>query len=90
MKKDLLVLLFILCIAMIQSTANAGDVPRTTVDELKARLGSPDLIVIDVRTQGAYDGSKMRIKGSIRENPAQIGQWSQKYPKDKEIVLYCT
>ncbi|MBF0404557.1 MAG: hypothetical protein HQL00_11375 [Nitrospirae bacterium] len=88
MKRSLVVI--ILCIAMIQGTLNASDVPRITIDELKAKLGSPELVVIDVRSMGSYDGSKMKIKGSVRENPLQIGQWSQKYPKDKEIVLYCT
>ncbi|MBF0458795.1 MAG: hypothetical protein HQK99_12975 [Nitrospirae bacterium] len=90
MKKSLLVLLLVLSIAMVQGVANGFDVPRITVDELKAKLGSPDVIVIDVRTQEAYNSGKMKIKGSIRENPSLIGQWSLKYPKDKEIVLYCT
>lgn len=84
------VLLLVLLLIIVQSTAYGLDVPRITADELKAKLGSPELIVIDVRTAAAYDGSKMKIKGSVRENPVAIGQWSKKYPVDKEIVLYCT
>ncbi|MBF0464685.1 MAG: hypothetical protein HQK88_07930 [Nitrospirae bacterium] len=90
MKKWVLVFFFIAYAMMVIVPAYGEDAPRLTIDELKAKLGSPDVVVIDVRVQGAYNNSKMKIKGAVRENPALFGQWSQKYPKDKTLVLYCT
>ena len=35
--------------------AKSADAPRMTKDELKAMLGNPDLVIIDVRTQQGLD-----------------------------------
>jgi rhodanese-related sulfurtransferase len=60
-----------------------------TKDELKARLGSPDIIVLDVRTDRDWANSEQKIKGALRENPKAFEQWAAKYPRDKTFVLYC-
>ncbi|MBF0318284.1 MAG: hypothetical protein HQL01_00565 [Nitrospirae bacterium] len=90
MRKGLVVSLFFLYVVMIHVAASGFEVPRMSADELKAKLGTPDVIIIDVRSPAAYNADKMKIKGSVRENPMQIGKWSQKYPKDKEIIFFCT
>ncbi len=67
----------------------SGDVPRMQMDELKARLGDPALVVIDVRQTGDWDASSTKIKGAIREEYRSVSDWASNYSKDKTIVLYC-
>jgi hypothetical protein len=67
----------------------AGVVPRLEVDELKARLGDPSIVVIDVRQVGDWDASSTRIKGATREDFKNVSDWALNYSKDKTIVLYC-
>ncbi len=69
---------------------HAGEqVPRMSIEDLKARLGSPDLIILDVRLPGDWSASKTKIAGAIREDPGKFDRWRGKYPKDKTLVLYC-
>ncbi len=68
----------------------AGDVPRMEVGELKARLGDPALVVIDVRAANDWESSQAKIKGAVREVGKNVADWASNYPKDKAIVLYCT
>ena len=63
--------------------------PRMSVEELKSRLDDPALAVIDVRQPRDWDESSIKIKGAVREDPANVAAWASKYPKDKTIVLYC-
>ncbi len=67
----------------------SGDAPRMTKDELKARLGNLDLLIIDVRYGKDWTGSDLKIKGAIREDPKAFDSWASKYPKDKTLVFYC-
>jgi hypothetical protein len=68
----------------------ADDVPRMTVEELKAELGSPGLVVIDARTGRDWQESDRKIAGAVREDPASPQKWAEKYAKESRIVLYCT
>jgi len=65
------------------------DAPRMTKDELKAKLGNPDLLIIDVRYGKDWTDSDLKIKGAIREDPKAFDSWASKYPKDKTLVFYC-
>jgi len=67
----------------------SGDAPRMTKDELKARLGNPDLLIIDVRYGKDWTDSDLKIKGAVREDPKAFDSWASKYPKDKTLVFYC-
>jgi rhodanese-related sulfurtransferase len=69
--------------------AAAKDVPRMTVDELKALLGNPDVVIIDVRIDRDWNGSTEKIKGAVREDPRDVNSWAKKYSKEKTLVLYC-
>jgi len=68
--------------------AMAEEVPRITKEEVKGMIDNADLIIIDVRTDKSWDGSELKIKGAIRENPASVNSWLDKYPKDKTLVFY--
>jgi len=65
------------------------DAPRMTKDELKAKLGNPDLLIIDVRYGKDWTDSDLKIRGAIREDPKAFDSWASKYPKDKTLVFYC-
>jgi len=68
--------------------AERDDVPRMTKEELKSLLGSPDVVVLDVRFEGK--NAPKKILGSVFESPEEVDVWSPKYPKGKKIVLYCS
>src|SRR5690349_9619591 len=68
-----------------------GEVPRITVDELKEKLAKKSpVFIIDSRSQGSYDNSEMKIKGSVRIPADEIESRLKEIPRDREIVVYCT
>jgi rhodanese-related sulfurtransferase len=74
---------------MFVSQVLSADAARMTKDELKALLGNPDLVLVDVRSGSDWKDSDLKIQGAIREEPNEVKPWSKKYPKEKIIVLYC-
>jgi len=69
--------------------AESQEVPRMPVEELRAKLGDPAVIVLDVRIPLDWEDSDAQIPGAIREDPRRI-DWAAKYPKDATLVLYCS
>jgi hypothetical protein len=69
--------------------APGGKIPWVTKEELRAMLGNPDLIVVDVRLEDEWKKSERKIKGAVREDPKRIRSWEDKYPADKTLVFYC-
>ena len=59
-------------------------------EDLKGRLGDPELIVIDVRMAKAWEDCDSKITGARREDPAMLSTWAKHYGKDKTIVFYCS
>jgi len=68
--------------------AEAG-VPMITAEELKAKLGSPDLTILDVRRAAHWNASDSKIKGAVRQDPNDVEGWAGKYAKEKTLILYC-
>jgi rhodanese-related sulfurtransferase len=91
MKKSLFIaaLLIFFMVGLFPAIARSADAPRMTKEELKAMLDSPNLILIDVRTQRDWKESDLKIKGAVREDPGAVESWVNKYPKDKTLVFYC-
>jgi rhodanese-related sulfurtransferase len=82
--------LWILVVASaIAVPAMATDVKRMTKEELKTMLGSPNLVVVDVRLGSDWAASNAKIKGALREDPEQVDKWMAKYPKNKTLLFYC-
>ena len=81
-------LTLVLCLYLV-SPVLADDAPRMDKDQLKASLGNPGIVIIDVRSYTDWLFSSDKIKGAVRENYRDFEGWSAKYPKDKTIVLYC-
>ena len=89
-KRGLIGILFILLgVGMFAKLLLSADVPKMTKDELKAMLGNPDLVMVDVRLGKDWTDSEMKIKGAVREDPRDVESWAKKYTKDKILVLYC-
>lgn len=86
--KVLIVALFVF-VSYPRSGGLAAEAPRMEKEQLKAQLGNPDVVVLDVRAFTDWVMTKEKIKGAVRENPRDVEDWSGKYPKDKTIVLYC-
>ena len=83
------VFLLFVALAWVPSVM-AADIPRITKEELKAMIGNPNVIIVDVRTNAGWNESKLKIKGAIREDPTQVKSWIEKYPLDKTFVFYCS
>ncbi len=75
--------------AALTVAAVAATVPTMTKEELRAKLGDPNVVVVDVRQRRDWTGSDVKIKGAVRGNPGDVAAWAGNYPKDKTLVLYC-
>ena len=85
----LTMVLSIVTVSISALTTMAADVPKMTKEDLKAQLGKPDVIIIDVRIGKDWKASELKIKGAIREDPQKVDSWAKKYAKDKNLVFYC-
>ena len=91
MKKVLLVGMLGILIVFIACTnvRSLKNVPRVSKDYLKAKLGSPDLVLVDVRAKNDWENSSDKITGAVRMDPKAVDTWLETLPKDREIILYC-
>lgn len=71
------------------SFGTAEEVNTITKEELKPILEDEAVVVVDVRIQSHWNGSKSKIKGAVREDPNQVEAWMGKYSKDKTLIFYC-
>ncbi|MBS1115236.1 MAG: Rhodanese-related sulfurtransferase [Nitrospirae bacterium] len=85
----LILSLICLLTGMTAQAASGSNVPKISVEELKANLGNPDLIIIDVRIERDWKASALKIPGAVWEDFLEADAWVKKYPKEKTIVLYC-
>ncbi|MEK7313630.1 MAG: rhodanese-like domain-containing protein [Deltaproteobacteria bacterium] len=89
MKKRLTLTAVVFVVSAFVATAFSASpaVPRVTVKELNVMmLGKRDVLILDLRSFGAYNASKVKIKGAVRIEPAQF----MDLPKGKKIITYCT
>lgn len=77
-----------LVLSLHTSGATAQPAPTITKEQLLDMLDLPDLVIIDVRTTGNWQGSDHKIKGARRGIPENFDAWSTEYSKDKILVLY--
>ncbi len=74
---------------LLQASVAQSAVEKMTKEELRAKLDSPDVVVVDVRLGKDWKASEEKIKGAIRVDLAEVESLATKYPKDKTLVLYC-
>lgn len=91
MKRWILIALAALAAGMFHPAGApaAAEAARMDKQTLRARLGSPEVVIIDVRAATDWLLTSDKIKGAERQNPRQFDEWAGKYGKDKTIVLYC-
>jgi len=65
------------------------EVPLISPDDLKPGVCSPNLTVIDVLAPADWEASDPKIKCVVRGDPHDMASWAQKYPRYRDIVLYC-
>jgi membrane protein DedA with SNARE-associated domain len=75
-------------IAQRSAVARAALVPRIEPDDLRSRLASADPpLVIDLRSEITRGDAS--IPGAQPLAPADLPQWAQTVPRDKEVVVAC-
>ena len=85
-----IILLALLAAGVLLAGLSAADeVRRITKEEVKAKLSSADMVILDVRAPKDWKKSDSMIKGAVREDPGKVKEWAKKYPKEKTLVLYC-
>ena len=67
---------------------SSDDMPRITVQELKAKLDAGQALVFDARLQPAY--AQKHIAGAISMPQAEVAARLTELPTDKLAVFYCT
>lgn len=82
-------LCLLLASVLFSSDVSAAGPPRITIEELKQRLGNPEIVIVDVRSGGDWRESERKIAGAVREAPNDVGGWEKRYAKDKPMILYC-
>ena len=79
----------LLASVLVSPDVSAEEPLRITKEELKQRLGNPEIVIVDVRSGSDWKGSERKIAGAVREEPNDAGGWEKRYAKDKPIILYC-
>jgi hypothetical protein len=82
-------LFLLLASVLVSPDVLAAGPLRTTKEELKQRLGSPELVIVDLRSGRDWTGSERKIAGAVREEPNDVEKWEKRYTKDKPMILYC-
>jgi hypothetical protein len=82
-------LVWIALIAADLVLAAPPEADKITKEELLPLLGKPDVTIIDLRFGRDWYDSNVKIKCAVREEPMKPGEWMDKYPKNKMLVLYC-
>ena len=86
-----LLLVWLVCgQAMVGLAGDSDEIARITVHQVKKLLGRPDTVIIDVRTHRNWWRSSKKIPTAVREDPAKVDQWREKYPKDQTLIFYCS
>lgn len=80
----------LLMVGAFALTAGAKtEVKLMTQDQLKEKLESPDVVVVDVRTGSDWRSSESKIKGAVRVEKKDVEGLAKQYEKDKTLVFYC-
>ena len=56
-------------VGIFTAFAKSAEAPRMPKEEIKAMLGSTDLVIVDVRYGKDWTDSDVKIKGAVREDP---------------------
>ncbi|OPY92199.1 MAG: Rhodanese-like domain protein [Syntrophaceae bacterium PtaU1.Bin231] len=69
----------------------APDVPRISIEQLKAKMDAGEnIVIIDMRSDRDYQESNEKIKGAVRISVVELEDSSRALLKGKEIITYCS
>ena len=74
---------------LLQTSVVQSAVAKMTKEELRAKLDSPDVVIVDMRLGKDWKASEEKIKGAMRVDPAEVDSIAAMYPKDTTLVFYC-
>jgi rhodanese-related sulfurtransferase len=60
-----------------------------TPADLKPLVANRTVTVLDVRRRNDLDTDSVKLPGAEWKNPEQLVEWSQRLPRDREVVVYC-
>ncbi len=91
MKKIILALVLVFAISTLASAVTIQDVVRVTPEEVMADMkAGHKILILDIRSKGAYESMDIRIKGDKRIAPDDLEARMFELPMGTEIVTYCT
>jgi len=91
MKNFLLALLIVLGLASYAGAVPIQDGERISPEEVMSRMEAGEkILILDVRSKGAYEAGDIRIKGDFRIAPDDFEARMYELPMGAEIVTYCT
>ena len=67
--------------------AVAQEAPRIVAEELKRLVGKGEAVIVDVRSQSAWDVS--HIDGALHIPLAELSSRLKELPKRREVIAYC-
>jgi len=91
MKKVILALLIVVGFATYAMAVGIQDVERITPKEVMTRMATGEkILIVDIRSKGAYEAGDIRIKGDFRIAPDELLDRMYELPMGTAIVTYCT
>ena len=83
-----LIILLASCFAC-ESNAVDNEPAAVSIQQVKAMLEKPEVVIIDVRKPRNWWRSTKKILNAVREDPFEVDKWADKYAKDKTLIFYC-
>jgi membrane protein DedA with SNARE-associated domain len=66
-------------------------IARITPEELKSKLDSPEqIVIVDLRHSIDFEADPETIPGAFHIDAKELEEHSDRLPRDREVVLYCT
>ena len=85
----LLVVVFFFGIGGAAQALATADVQTISKEELRAKLGSYEYTILDVRADSHWNNSDNKIPGAIRLPGDKVDIWAENFHKNTPLVLYC-
>lgn len=79
---------FLLFFLLLTSPLYGGSVATIDKEELKAKLGESDLVIVDVRAGRDWSTSEFKIENAIRVDGKDLSPLLE-FPKENSFVFYC-
>ncbi|MFQ5428114.1 MAG: rhodanese-like domain-containing protein [Thermodesulfobacteriota bacterium] len=86
-----LALVLVIGISTYVSAVTINDVVRVTPEAVLADMeAGHKILILDIRSKGAYEAMDIRIEGDVRIPPDELEARMYELPMGTEIITYCT